>query len=127
MVAYGTATNSVTGCKRILYDMRRYTNSQHIGTITYQHSRVPSTVYANLNASGSGFLNQASLGTMLYTSEDNCFTTGRHVMDWYTPGAASQSLGRNTGHIPPENDCWDNCMQIYYYLQSYEYTWSFWS
>jgi hypothetical protein len=120
------ATNSTSGCKRILYAVRRATNGSHlVGTVVNQHARVTAGGPYNLTAYFGGYLNSQLVGTMLQQGQDNCQTSGPHTMQWYVQGPYGTSLWRNTT-LPDENTC-VLCFWPYYAWQNYEYTWSFWS
>lgn len=123
MVALGTAYNASSGCKRILYDMFRYTSpSQKLGTIVNQHSQATGTVYFNLYASSSGYQNSGTVGSML-RSGDNCTSSGPHTMQWYANSSAS-NVTKNTTGVPFESGC-VLCYRPYAIWTTYEWLFTF--
>ncbi len=133
LVVLGTAYNASSGCKRILYDMFRYTNpAQKIGTIVNQHSQATSTSYFNLYTSSSGYQNSGIVGTMVGAGQDNCTSSGPHTMQWYTNSSATNvtknasSPCTTSSCIPYESGC-VLCYRPYGIWQTYEWLFTFYS
>jgi hypothetical protein len=132
LVVLGTAYNAPSGCKRIWYEMFRYTNpSQRIGWVVNQHSQATGQTYLNLSASQGGSQNSGVVGTMLQ-SGDNCTSSGPHTMQWYTNTSATNvtknaSIPCTTSScIPYESGC-VLCYRPYGIWQTYEWLFTFWS
>mgnify|MGYP005841291277 CR=1 FL=1 len=114
-------TNAPSGCYRIWADVFR-TDGQHVGTVTNQHALVSSKKNYNIYGRSQGIYSDTSIGSMVWP--DNCTSSARHVMPWFTPGTYTSSYSKNT-NILTEAQC-VLCGRQYAPWESREYVFSYW-
>lgn len=113
--------NASNGCYRILADIFR-TDERHVGTVTNQDALVSSNKSYKIYGRSQGIYSDTSIGSMVWP--DNCTSTARHVMSWFTPGSYTTSYSKNTG-IPTEAER-VLCGRQYAPWESREYVFSYW-
>lgn len=114
-------TNATSGCYRIWADVFR-ADGNYVGTVTNQHALVSTNKNYNIYGRSQGIYSQTSIGSMVWP--DNCTSSGRHVMPWFTPGAYTSSYSKNT-NIPTEAQC-VLCGWQYSPWNTREYVFSYW-
>jgi hypothetical protein len=116
-----TTQNATSGCYRIWAEVWR-TDGSHVGTVTYQHSLVSTNKNYSLYGREQGIYSETSIGSMVWP--DNCKSSGRHVMPWFTPGVNTRSFSKNTS-IPTEQGCF-GCNAQYSPWNTREYLFQYW-
>lgn len=117
-----STSNGTSGCYKIEATVRR-TDGLRVGMVINQHSLVSTSKSWNIYGRDQGIYNDTSIGSMVWP--DNCTSSGRHTMQWYSRVWSGSSYSKNT-QIPRENECWDaSCYRPYGIWNTQEYLFQF--